>query len=73
MIVVNAGMAGSAVELVTPAGLPVHLGDLDAFTDGWLANRRLSPHTRDAYRRVVTAFLNWCLGRELELFSCSFV
>jgi integrase/recombinase XerD len=30
------------------------------FTDAWLANRRLSANTREAYRRDVTAFLAWC-------------
>jgi integrase/recombinase XerD len=73
MIVVNAGMAGSAVELVTPAGLPTHLGDLEAFTDGWLANRRLSPHTRDAYRRDVAAWLTWCRARDLDPLAATFI
>jgi site-specific recombinase XerD len=67
MIVVN------AVELVTPAGLPSPRGDLEAFTDGWLANRRLSPHTRDAYRRDVSAWLAWCRARDLDPMSATFI
>ena len=30
------------------------------FTDAWLANRRLSAHTRAAYRRDVGGWLAWC-------------
>ena len=48
-------------------------GDLDAFTDGWLANRRLSDHTRDAYRRDVGGWLDWCRGRELDPLTASFL
>ena len=33
--------------------LPARIEALDAFTDGWLRNRRLSEHTREAYRRDV--------------------
>jgi integrase/recombinase XerD len=68
MIVVDA-----AVEIVTPAGVPAHVGDLEAFTDGWLANRRLSPHTRDAYRRDVAAWLTWCRARDLDPLTAGFV
>ena len=42
-------------------------GEWDAFTDGWLANRRLSDHTRDAYRRDVAVWLDWCRDRDLDL------
>jgi integrase/recombinase XerD len=48
-------------------------GDLDVFTDGWLANRRLSEHTRDAYRRDVGGWLDWCRGRELDPLAASFL
>ena len=35
-------------------GVPTpRTGDLDAFTDGWLRNRRLSEHTREAYQRAI--------------------
>jgi site-specific recombinase XerD len=46
---------------------------LVAFTDGWLANRRLSEHTRAAYRRDVGAYLDWCRGRTLDPLIATFV
>ena len=49
------------------------IGDLAAFTDGWLRNRRLSDHTRDAYRRDVGAFLAWCRDRDLDPLVATFV
>jgi site-specific recombinase XerD len=63
-------------ELVPDPGgsLPIPWGgDLDAFTDGWLRNRRLSEHTRDAYRRDVAAWLAWCRARELDPLTASFL
>jgi integrase/recombinase XerD len=62
-------------ELVaTYAGIPApRTGDLDAFTDGWLSNRRLSDHTREAYRRDVGAFLTWCRERDLDPLSATFI
>jgi site-specific recombinase XerD len=47
--------------------------DLYAFTDGWLANRRLSEHTREAYRRDVGAWLAWCAERELDPLHATFI
>ena len=47
--------------------------DLHAFTDGWLGNRRLSEHTRDAYRRDVGAWLHWCQQRDLDPLTATFV
>jgi site-specific recombinase XerD len=47
--------------------------DLEAFTDGWLANRRLSDHTRDAYRRDVVAWLDWCRDRDLDPMTVTFI
>lgn len=35
-------------------------------TEAWLANRRLSPHTRAAYRADVASWLSWCAARELD-------
>jgi site-specific recombinase XerD len=61
---------------VVPAfvGVPVpRPGVLDAFTDGWLANRRLSDHTRAAYRRDVGGWLDWCRGREIDPLSATFI
>jgi integrase/recombinase XerD len=43
------------------------------FTDAWLANRRLSAHTRAAYRRDVHQFLAWCAGRDLDPLRASFL
>jgi len=48
-------------------------GDLDAFTDGWLRNRRLSEHTRVAYRRDVGAWLSWCRARDLDPLTANFI
>ncbi|MEO3747312.1 tyrosine-type recombinase/integrase [Plantactinospora sp. B5E13] len=43
------------------------------FTDAWLDNRRLSDHTRDAYRRDVADWLNWCAGRDLDPLRATFL
>ncbi|GAA1655511.1 tyrosine-type recombinase/integrase [Actinoplanes couchii] len=53
----------------TPA-LP---GTAHQFTEAWLANRRLSEHTRTAYRRDVTTWLSWCDGRGLEPLRATFL
>jgi site-specific recombinase XerD len=50
-----------------------HREELEAFTDGWLANRRLSAHSRDAYRRDVFGFLDWCRQRDLDPMSATFI
>jgi len=56
--------------VVTPHGeLPVlTLGrptpaELVGVVDAWLTNRRLSEHTREAYRRDVLGWLAWCSER----------
>jgi len=49
------------------------IGDLEAFTDGWLRNRRLSEHTRHAYRKDVGTWLTWCRQRELDPLTATFV
>ncbi|WP_344139204.1 tyrosine-type recombinase/integrase [Luedemannella flava] len=54
------------------AGEPAVADPLDV-TEAWLANRRLSAHTRDAYRRDVTAWLAWCAGRGLDPLAATFV
>ena len=56
-----------------PAGIAHPIEDLYAFTDGWLGNRRLSPHTREAYRRDVTSWLRWCEARELDPMKATFI
>ncbi|MEU4531972.1 tyrosine-type recombinase/integrase [Micromonospora ureilytica] len=42
-------------------------------TEAWLRNRRLSEHTRDAYRRDVTGWLRWCSGRDLDPLRATFL
>ncbi|MGC4814356.1 tyrosine-type recombinase/integrase [Micromonospora sp. DT228] len=42
-------------------------------TEAWLRNRRLSEHTRDAYRRDVTGWLTWCAGRDLDPLRATFL
>jgi site-specific recombinase XerD len=60
-------------EVYVPGGLP-SLGDgLTAFTDGWLGNRRLSEHTREAYRRDVHSWLKWCEDRALDPMAATFI
>ena len=64
--------------MTTPAipgsgGLAALVGDLYAFTDGWLGNRRLSEHTRDAYRRDVTSWLQWCEIQSLDPLAANFI
>ncbi|MFI7553373.1 tyrosine-type recombinase/integrase [Micromonospora sediminimaris] len=44
-----------------------------AVTDAWLRNRRLSEHTRDAYRRDVAGWLAWCAARELDPLRANFL
>jgi integrase/recombinase XerD len=67
-------MTGNALApILGPAGAVATRDQLDAFTDGWLANRRLSDHTREAYRRDVAGWLDWCRGRDLDPLAASFV
>ncbi|MET7375610.1 tyrosine-type recombinase/integrase [Micromonospora arida] len=42
-------------------------------TEAWLRNRRLSEHTRDAYRRDVTGWLRWCAGHDLDPLRATFL
>ncbi|MFG2040211.1 tyrosine-type recombinase/integrase [Dactylosporangium sp. NPDC048998] len=64
----------STPSRIPPPGLPA-LGDLGEhdFTEAWLANRRLSAHTRAAYRRDVHQYLAWCAGRDLDPLRASFL
>jgi integrase/recombinase XerD len=55
-----AAAAAPPTQRVDTAALLPAGRDLAALTELWLANRRLSAHTRDAYRRDVHAFLGWC-------------
>ncbi|GAB4054239.1 tyrosine-type recombinase/integrase [Catellatospora paridis] len=42
------------------------------FTEAWLANRRLSANTRDAYRRDVRGYLSWCGEHGVEPLQARF-
>ncbi len=48
-------------------------GAAEQVTEAWLANRRLSAHTREAYRRDVAAWLGWCAAREVDPLRASFL
>ncbi|WP_422769495.1 tyrosine-type recombinase/integrase [Plantactinospora sp. WMMC1484] len=43
------------------------------FTEAWLENRRLSAYTRDAYRRDVAGWLNWCGSRDVDPLRATFL
>jgi integrase/recombinase XerD len=55
------------------AGTVAAGGDAAQVTEAWLANRRLSAHTRAAYRRDVAGWLAWCARRELDPLRASFL
>jgi site-specific recombinase XerD len=66
-----------AGELVTPgpdgrSTVAVTRAATD-FTEAWLANRRLSEHTRAAYRQDVAGWLSWCHERGLDPLRATFV
>ncbi len=48
-------------------------GPAEQVTEAWLANRRLSEHTRAAYRRDVSAWLAWCAERGADPLRASFL
>src|SRR5687768_16550750 len=48
-------------------------GPAEQVTEAWLANRRLSGHTRAAYRRDVSAWLEWCAGRGVDPLRATFL
>lgn len=48
-------------------------GAAEEVTEAWLANRRLSVHTRAAYRRDVAAWLTWCTERDIDPLRASFL
>jgi site-specific recombinase XerD len=58
---------------VPPIALPVAAAGAQDFTEAWLRNRRLSEHTRAAYRRDVAGWLAWCAAHELEPLRASFL
>nr|WP_239169091.1 tyrosine-type recombinase/integrase [Actinoplanes deccanensis] len=48
-------------------------GPAEQVTEAWLANRRLSEHTRAAYRRDVRAWLAWCAQRGADPLKTTFL
>lgn len=63
----------AAAVAVPRRDLPATEAGFMAFTDGWLANRRLAPHTREAYRRDVASWLAWCAAREVRPLQATFL
>ena len=63
----------NGLEIADPAGQELAGFDpyLD-FTEKWLANRRFSEHTRDAYRRDLGQFLQWCARHQLDPLQARF-
>src|SRR3954470_9463492 len=56
------------------SGAPLTVGGpAEQVTEAWLANRRLSEHTRAAYRRDVTGWLAWCAERGLDPLQATFL
>ena len=62
------------MSLVPRQAGPVAVGgSAEQVTEAWLANRRLSEHTRAAYRRDVAAWLAWCAERGADPLQVSFL
>jgi len=67
-------MVSMSSSLLPPAGGAIAVGGAaEQVTEQWLANRRLSPHTRSAYRRDVAAWLAWCSARGIEPLKATFL
>lgn len=62
-----------APVLARPSAPPALPSGPVEVTEAWLRNRRLSEHTRDAYRRDVTGWLSWCAGRDLDPLRATFL
>jgi integrase/recombinase XerD len=61
------------MAVVPRQGGAVAVAAAEQVTEAWLANRRLSAHTRDAYRRDVAAWLAWCAERGLDPLRAGFL
>jgi integrase/recombinase XerD len=67
-------MVAMSSSLLPPgAGAVAVGGSAEQVTEAWLANRRLSAHTRSAYRRDVAAWLAWCSARGIEPLKATFL
>ncbi|SCF16474.1 tyrosine-type recombinase/integrase [Micromonospora chokoriensis] len=62
-----------APVLARPSTAPALPSGPVEVTEAWLRNRRLSEHTREAYRRDVTGWLTWCAGRDLDPLRATFL
>ena len=62
-----------APVLARPSAPPALPSGPVEVTEAWLRNRRLSEHTRDAYRRDVAGWLAWCAGRDLDPLRATFL
>ncbi|MEV6369739.1 tyrosine-type recombinase/integrase [Micromonospora musae] len=62
-----------APALARPSTVPALPAGPTEFTEAWLHNRRLSAHTREAYRRDIAGWLGWCTERELNPLRASFL
>lgn len=56
-----------------PVNRAVQPAGFAEFTDAWLRNRRLSAHTRSAYRRDVDAWLRWSDRAGLDPLAATFL
>jgi integrase/recombinase XerD len=65
----------AALDLIATTTRAVVASERDAysFTDEWLRNRRLSDHTRDAYKRDVHRWIDWCADRNLNPLAATFL
>lgn len=61
------------IEIIEAGAMTGFLPDLIQYTDGWLDNRRLSEHTREAYRRDIHQWLMWCAERGHNPLQVTFI
>lgn len=62
------------ISVVVPRqGGVLRAGGAEDVTEAWLANRRLSAHTRAAYRRDVAGWLAWCTERGVDPLAAGFL
>ncbi|RLP86199.1 integrase [Micromonospora sp. BL4] len=66
-------VSSDAPVLARPTARPALPGGPVDVTEAWLRNRRLSEHTRDAYRRDVAGWLTWCADRDLDPLRANFL
>lgn len=67
-----APLVGTVIARRQPVGALATLEQLRTLTDEWLDNRRLSNHTRRAYRSDVGTYLAWCDDRGLDPLAVRF-